>query len=418
MTTWLGRRQFVAGSIMCAALVTRPADAEARHAPRRQVLSFGMESSGTVAFALKQLTTYLLTIPLEAQVEALRVGLANITPVPYRLNGICCCEGTIWDPAPGADWGYFTFTGSGNQPRAPAQTPRPCEVPGNRPVETGAINVPAICWSDWMRYRTNAASGRPQMLLRMLAPPQQLSLTRVGAHGNLANLIPGLRPWTLAVMQTPGDFVTEPVKPRDAVAAPGTPVMVVQYRSAVPGIEIVIGGDSHLAMFHTFARQAGIALSTPSLPISTWDAAWSGQPSRTFWPCLDQAIDLARPSVCVIQGWTANDGIGRKQDVAFEQRVRESADRVLRQGGIPVILKALPRHLFGLPALRAEWDQANRDLDQLVPGAVLFDPNVYVGDPSRPADWRGDASTDGLHPNVAGNVLLREPFATMLRTLL
>lgn len=415
MTTWLGRRQFVAGSIMSAALATRSADAEARHAPRRQVLSFGIQSAGTLAVALEQLTTYLLTIPLEAQVESLRVGLANITPTPYRLNGICCCEGTIWDPAPGANWGYFTFTGTGDEPRAPAQAPQPCEVPGNHPAETGAINVPAIYWSDWMRYRTNAASGRPQMLLRVLAPPQWMSQTLVGAHGNLADVVPGLRPWTLSVMQAAGDFVTEPTPPRGAVPAPGTPVMVVQYRSAVPGIEIVIGGDSHLSMFHTFARQAGIALSTPSLPISTWDAAWGGQPSGTTWPCLDQAIDLGSPSVCVIQGWTLPGGIGR---VGYEQRVRESAERVLRQGGIPVIVKALPRHLFELPALHAEWDQANKDLDQLVPGAVLFDGNAYVGDPNRPADWRGDASTDGVHPNVAGNVLLREPFAAMLRTLL
>jgi hypothetical protein len=415
MTTWLGRRQFVAGSVSCAALATHTADAEARHATRRQVLSFGMQSSGSVAFALEQLTTYLLTIPLEAQVESLRVGLANITPTPYRLNGICCCEGTIWDSAPGANWGYFTFTEAGIDPREPAQTPQPCEVPGNHPVQTGAINVPAIYWSDWMRYRTNAASGRPQMLLRVLAPPQWLSLAPVGAHGNLADIIPGLRSWTLSVMQTPGDFVTDPAQPRDAVLAPGTPVMVVQYRSAVPGIEIVIGGDSHLSMFHTFARQAGIVLSTPSVPISTWDAAWGGQTSRTTWPCLDQAVDLARPSVCVIQGWTLPGEVGR---VAYEQRVRESADRVLRQGGIPVIVKALPRHLFGHPALQAEWEQANRDLDQLVPGAVLFDGNAYVGDPIRPADWRSDASTDGIHPNVAGNVLLREPFVAMLRTLL
>jgi hypothetical protein len=416
----------LAGTAAAVIAAARGADATTTRAPRRHILSFNPQSANMQVTAVNQRTTFVITMPLETQVEALRVGMANIAPDPYALEGICCCEGELWNSAPGSEWAYFTFsgagtdagTGAGEQPRAPARARQTCVVPGNHPVATGATNVPMIYWSDWMRYRTHAASGRPQLLLRMLAPPQSMTLTQSGARGNVADSIPGLPPWTLAQWQIPGDFVTQPSSPMPRPYVSGlTPLYVLQYRVAAPGIQIVIGGDSHLTAWYTFARQAGIVLSTPELPISTWDAAFGAQASRTFWPCLDEAIDAAFPSVCLIEGWGFNDGGFRPPDLVYQERIRESAQRVMRQGGVPVIMKAMPRHLLGTQWL-AEWQWANQQLDHLVPGALVFDPGPYIYDPEQPGNWRADASSDGIHPNIAGSVALRGPFESLLKNLL
>ena len=162
------------------------------------------------------------------------------------MSGVCCCEGRGSDPAPGAEWAYLTFTGNGAR-LEPAATPQQCVVPGNRKAATGAVNVPMIYWSDWVRYRTNAPSGRPQMLFRVLATPQQLSMTVVAGQGDFGDMIPGLRPWLLQLGQIPGDFVTDPRRASHGMhKSQSAPLMVVQYESVVSGVQIVIGGDSQL----------------------------------------------------------------------------------------------------------------------------------------------------------------------------
>ena len=42
------------------------------------------------------------------------------------------------------------------------------------------------------------------------------------------------------------------------------------------------------------------------------NTAWGGQPSDTFWPILDDAIDYGLPSISVIQGWTAKNRSGMR----------------------------------------------------------------------------------------------------------
>ena len=228
-------------------------------------------------------------------------------------------KGTLFEPTPGSKWAYFSFGNEGDRACAPAQRPQPCIVPGNRPADTGALNVPRICWSDWMSYETHAASGRPQMLFRVLVPPQRMCLTQSVVCGDLGRLVPGLRSWTLGQWRMPGDFVTEPVKlTRQPQGAGAAPLYVVQYRAATPGLQLVIGGDSQVSNWHNFARLAAIMLSTPTHPISTWNAAWGGQPVQTFWPCLQEAIETGRPSLCLIEGWTGHAAFNRERELAYE----------------------------------------------------------------------------------------------------
>ena len=197
---------------------------------------------------------------------------------------------------------------------------------------------------------------------------------------------------------------------------PYVPLFAVQYRSLSRGLQIVVGGDSQLAAWHTFAQQVAMRLSTPALPIAVWDVA-EPKGSKTFWPLQDIAIDAARPSICVFQGWTANDSETMPAYERFLPRVLETVQRVRREGGIPIVIKGTPRKLFGTPAL-AGWEQWNAELVRRVPGAILFDVNPSAANPARPGDWRPDMTADQIHPNPAGNAAIAAAFAPLLQSLM
>ena len=387
-------------------------------APRRTTLSVNMRSDEQRVVQIPELTTYMATLPLETGATSLRIGLANTTPHPYRIDGICVCESAEWIPSGPPGWAYFSFSGAGGgASRPPAMAPAAVTVPGNTVNATGAHNVPTIIWSDWMDFRTTSGAQRPQLLFRSLLPAQLAILAFPAGPGLVSPPLPDQFERLIAQASVPGDFVTNPNQPLpQTTPVPHSPVYVIQYRATTPGFQLIIGGDSHLAMSNTFAQLAATHLSTPERPISVWNTAWSAQASKTFWPALDQAIDLAPPSITVIQGWTANDGMTPAGDQAYLPRVKESAERTIAAGGIPIIVKNLPRHLFGNPELTS-WQSIHQQLDTLVPGALIFDPLPYVEDPQAPGNWIARLSNDGVHPNGWGNLALRDPFERLFAPL-
>ncbi len=387
-------------------------------ARRRRVLSLNMRSSEMHVLQVPELFTYMVTLSLEAGADAIRIGLANTTPAPYRLAGIACCQAEEWLPKDGKEWAYFSFDSGGSaEVRKASAQPVAVTVPGNAVAATGAHNVPAVIWSDWIGYAA-AASVRPQMLFRTLVPAQQLPMAFPAGPGIISPPLPDQPERLIAEACVPGDFVTNPRQPLpETTPTPFSPVYVVQYRTQQGGFQMVIGGDSHFSMSNTFAQLAATQLSTPAAPISVWNAAWAGQPSNMFWPALVDAIAFAEPSLTVIQGWTANDGMNPAGDEAYLARVTDSAQRSFAIGAIPVIIKGLPRDLFGKPELQS-WQNINRQLDKLVPGALVFDPLPYVEDQQHPGNWRAGLSDDGVHPNFWGNFTLRQPFEQLIKPLL
>jgi hypothetical protein len=235
--------------------------------------------------------------------------------------------------------------------------------------------------------------------------------------GDLGVAMTGSSPKLVREAYLVGDYVTEPLQPIGTLATtPDSPLFVVQYRTAVAGFQIVVGGDSHLSGWDTFVQLAATEVSRPTKPISVWNGARGGAPSRVFGPILDEIVDDADPSIVVIQGWTANDGMQPAADLAYLDRVQAWAARILQNRGIPIILKGLPRNLFGTPEL-GSWQQVNARIDTLVPGAVVFDPNPFVEDRGRPGNWKAEFTKDGVHPNLQGNLALAAPFAELLRSL-
>ncbi len=414
----LTRRLFMGLSLGAAPFAGNVAQA-APKARRRQVLSLNMRSSEMHGVQVPELSTYMLTLPLETGADAIRVGLANTTPQPYRLAGIACCQAEEWLPKDGKDWAYFSFdTGGSAELRKAAARPMAVTVPGNATAATGAQNVPAVIWSDWIGYETAASSVRPQMLFRTLVPAQELPMAFPAGPGIISPPLPDQPERLIAQACVAGDFVTDPrLQLPETEPTPFSPVYVVQYRTRQGGLQMVIGGDSHFSMSNTFAQMAATQLSKPTAPISVWNAAWAGQPSNTFWPALVDATAFAEPSLTVIQGWTANDGMNPVGDEAYLARVVDSAQRSFAIGAIPVIIKGLPRDLFGKPELQS-WQNINRELDGLVPGALVFDPLPHVEDQQRPGNWRAGLSDDGVHPNFWGNFTLRQPFEELIQPLL
>ena len=413
----LGRRGFLAGAAAGVALRGRGAQAAALKAPRREVLSVGFNASRMDPRVVAQLTTFEVAVEIESPTTAIRIGVANNAPSPFTLHGVCCCEASgadHWAPRPRAEWRYLAFGGGAAPARYGAM---PVTVPGNRLAATGATDVPAILWSDWLPYRTTAA-GRPIMLFRVLVPPQQSTLSVANFPERTQDELPAFSPRLRAVKEVPGDFVTDP-KPHPPVftLANHAPLMVVQHRSTMPGVPIVVGGDSQVAQWFTFAQLAAMRLSTPTLPISVWDVAWGGAPSRTFWPILQTAIAQATPAVAVIQGWTWNDGHRVELWEHYFTEVQQSVELTRRLGGLPIVFKGMPRKLFGTPS-QADWQTFNGALAQRLPGVPIFDLDRVVEDPARPGDWRAEFSRDGLHPNLAGGTAIAAAFDQFLQPLL
>ena len=415
----LSRRLLIGLSIAGASAGFSTVRAQVTKAPRRGTLSINMRSDEQRVVPVPELTTYMATLPLETGATALRIGLANTTPHPYRINGICVAQACEWiaDAGPGEAkpaWAYFSFANGAAATVSPAAGPVAVTVPGN----TGNYNVPTIIWSEWIDFKTTSAAQRPQLLLRALLPAELAILAFPAGPGIISPPSPNQLERLVEQASVAGDYVTDPDRPLpQTTTSPFSPVYVVQYRATMPGLQMVIGGDSHLAMSNTFAQLAATRLSTPARPISVWNTAWSAKASNTFWPALDQAINDADPSITVIQGWTANDGMNPQGDQAYLSRVKESAARTLALGGIPVIVKGLPRHLFGTPEL-ASWQQVHQQLDTLIPGALVFDPLPYVQNNQAPGNWIDGLSDDGIHPNGWGNFKLSVPFEQLIAPLL
>ena len=200
----LNRRNFMMSSIMLASLGARHALSQGR-APRRHTLTFGFRSSEMRMATVSEPTTFFMTAPLEAPAEAIRIGIGNVSGRPLKIDGICCCEGSGWQPIAGSKWAYLKFRDPQSDGATdPAREPQACIVPPN-----SVANVPSILWSDWMSYQT-FARPRPQMLFRALVPPQELPLNYWVSPGNVGRWLPGAPVRQIEIKPISGDSVSDP----------------------------------------------------------------------------------------------------------------------------------------------------------------------------------------------------------------
>jgi hypothetical protein len=334
------RRTFLKFCLAGTAFAPTRAFPEIHKANARQILSFGLRSSDMSMVEIKETLTYFVSIPLEAAPIALRVGLANSTTAPYEVDGICCSQGDV-DAQANSNWLHVAPADAASD-----QASERFIVPGNRTPD-----ILSIFWSQWTQVQASDGRGRPQLTFRVLVRPQTLPLVRSYA-GDLGVAMAGSSAKVVREAYLVGDYVTDPRQPIGTlVTTPDSPLFVIQYRTAVPGFQIAIGGDSHLSGWDTFVQLAATEVSRPTNPISVWNGARGGAPSRIFGPILDEVVAAADPSIVVIQGWTANDGMQPAVDLAYLDRVQAWAARILQNQGIPIILKGCPGTCSG----RRSW---------------------------------------------------------------
>ncbi len=413
-STTTTRRGFLAGATALAAFAGSGARGATATAPLRSDLSVGLGATGMNTTQVTALTTYQIAIELECPTELIRLGVANNIATAASLGGVCCCEASAdapFTPLSGSEWRYLKF--GGGTGGAPATV----TIPGNAVVHTGATNVPATLYSDWLPFRSTAP-GRPVLLFRVLVPPQTMAMSMVGWPSNSATVLPNYTPRVRLVNTVAGDFVTDPLQvPPTGQPAELAPFHVLRSRGTVPGIQIVVGGDSELGSWATFAQLCGLTLSTPEQPIAVWDVAWASMPSATFWPVLQDAITQGQPSVSVIQGWTANDGFNAAAYANYLARVRRSVAYTQRIGGIPIVTTGMPRDLYGTADL-AGWESYNNALPTRLPQTTVFNLDTLVEDSSEPGNWIPDLSNDGIHPNLEGDQVMAGGFQPLLTPLL
>jgi hypothetical protein len=399
----LHRRQLLAGGLALAVPGVARAQNFAIKAPRRDVLTCGVRSAEMKFVEVQEACTFAHSTPLETGAHAVRVALANLGTRPYAVQGVAVCEAGGWRAPNIAAWQQMTFGG------AQATT-----VPaGENP------DVPALHWSDWHDLETRGA-GRPQLLVRVAMPAQALSLAYVVGPQDYSNLGVGGGRRRIAQAVAPGNHATTALAdwPENAANTPYSPVFAIQYRAQRPGIQIVAGGDSHLGAWHTVVMLAALDLSTPELPISPWNVAWPGKPSRQFLPIFDDAVAVANPSIAVLQGWTANDGMNPETDAAYLRAVRQRLARIRSRGAVTITIKAMPRDLDGKPEL-ASWRKVNQELNTTEgPRDLIFNPDPIVEDRSNPGDWVAGFSTDQIHPNETGNQAMKDGLESLMRPLL
>jgi hypothetical protein len=392
-------------------------------APRRPRLSLAVTSAGLQAFRIDEPWTWLLTVPLETDAVAVRVGFANHTPHPYRIDAVAACPSTTYadyaNPTGGGTWTFLTFAHDGADIDLPvAGAPaRALTVPGN-----DGDGVPRWAWSDFVPLatlpRADIADGPRVLMCRVLTPPQTTVVA--GMADGWQGVAAANMGRDIAILAHAGDAVTGAGPPIPTGPSNFTPSACVQYLSSRAGVTVASGGDSHFAGDSTaghvanFVTRACFALSTPARPVTPWNAAWGGQSSDIFFPCLLDAIRYAQPCVVVIQGWTFNDSPADGAAAArYLAKVLTAAQRVLVQGGVPILTTPFPRDGSLSGESLAVWQAVRADL--LGAGLPVLDATAILADPERPGCFRRDFTTDGVHPNDSGHAALAKGLILILR---
>src|SRR5262245_20516134 len=134
------RRQVLRYCLAMNALLLRPVEAHSRGiAPLRDILSANFRSSEMRMVTVNKLTTYFVTLALEGAITALRIGLANTTPVPYRIAGASFRKQSSGSSGRTDGWNCLTFPKYESASCSSRQ--HGFTIDGNTPRETGSDEV-------------------------------------------------------------------------------------------------------------------------------------------------------------------------------------------------------------------------------------------------------------------------------------
>jgi len=198
-----------------------------------------------------------------------------------------------------------------------------------------------------------------------------------------------------------------------------SPIVGVQYLARGKVITVAGVGDSITEGQGTYLGQGFIlpavdALSDTDVKYEYMNCGWSGQAMSTF---AERAIDIMeseiRPDVIVFPAGSPNDTpttITAADITAARARRARITAAAKRNGVVPVIWTVLPTNTAVRPygatdSLRVAYNaevlaQANRNL-------IVVDTATAVSGATSGGQVQMTGTTDGIHPNDAGNTTLK-----------
>lgn len=221
----------------------------------------------------------------------------------------------------------------------------------------------------------------------------------------------------------PGDCATVPglvqAGPNQFLAPTG-----VIFHAAVPGLSVMVGGDSIFQGFGSATVQcdpfhlAACRISTPDLPVSVCKITYQGMSSASFQANLQQMILAAPPSVAIIKGESPND-LQRGTPAAYSASlggVIALGTWCAQQGIHPIAATSTPF----LETLAS--DASRRAYDGVIRGSGwdYVECDGAVSDGGSPARVRPELmSLDRPpHPNDAGNLAISRSVEAVLRRII
>jgi len=243
------------------------------------------------------------------------------------------------------------------------------------------------------------------------------------------------RGWDWVTRVNDEDIVTIPSKRSIALPSPYSPIAGLIYRTATPGVQLLIGGDSHAQGAGTtlgygnFAFLSMVELNRPgSCPVGYINAAMTGRPSDTFWPVLMRLLIALQPGIGIIQGWTANDSPAEQRAMRrYLDRVALAMKQIHTYRGIPLPFTPFPRNpdFMTSPVLAAWRDARVRLLQMGTETQPIIDATPVLGRPVNDefdGTYRDDLpkiTLDNIHPGDVGHELVAAEVAIpLLRRLI
>lgn len=411
----------------------------ARHvAPRRSLVSFAphsglMTASGALGATCTAFEAW--TVPDDA--HAVRVVLANDSVNTWTAPLIKFAPSTSFNDYKtvlgGSSWTPFTWTNAGADSSYPVYSSATVSftmpAAGSADPTTGATDVTSFYFSDWAPIPTTNTTGwtagapayralfTRTLISNATFQRMQTNLSGLSAATSINNGI------NYQANLGVGDFVT--TTGNTSTSSTGSRFIYgLQYLCRNGGVTVLILGNSHIdgttsgtspaVTGLSWAVQAMMSASTPSLPAFPFCVAKGGKDSGTTWPAFMKAVPVVKPGVALIPFTDINDATVALRYQGLS-RTFMAAQAVQAQGGVPILWTPLP-HPAATGANNAWWLDILARLNATT-GYLTFNGANVVGNSTGgvlDGTWTSGLSADNTHPNEAGRNALAAAFAPIL----
>lgn len=379
------------------------------------------------AFNNSTVKTFQFSLDTEQQVDAVRVLFANgATGSTIAIGGARVVGKPNWT-APNISSGTLTsltFAGS---------------TAGTIPVAPGASRR-GYLWSDWVNLpHVVRDDGQPGSIITVAAYVSTAASITILGNGSSDNYANWATKTNRKVMMrhNDGDCITTPANFTSTTNRIQSPIIGIQYVARGVVRNVLACGDSITDGRGTyigggFIYESSVGLSdADGVAIEYSNVAWPGVASATYQILFDDALTALAghmPDVAVLPIYSPNDtGATPTQanvDLAAARGLR-MAGEAARRGVHPVLWTGLPVNtaVYDVGALDAfrvaknlqatsEWAPRGFDVvDMATPMSGPID-----GDGQYP--FAAGLTTDGIHPNDAGNTVMAAALTPKLRYIL